>query len=62
MKVSTELSGKETTRKKIPKKLFHNYLCLGGHLGFDDWNFTLFEQFETHKQLKERENLLAELT
>ena len=41
--------------RKIPQKLFHDHYCLDGHLGIDDWNFTLFEQFETHKQLKERE-------
>ena len=32
--------------RKIPQKRFH--------LGIDDWDFTLFEQCETHKQLKER--------
>ena len=31
------------------------YICLDGHLGIGDWDFTLFEQCETHKQLKERE-------
>ena len=41
--------------RKIPQKLFHNHHCLDGHLGIDDWDFTLFEQYETHKQLKERE-------
>ena len=42
-------------KRKIPQKLFHDHYCLDGHLGIDDWNFTLFEQFDTHKQLKERE-------
>ena len=42
-------------KRKIPQKLFHDRYSLDGHLGIDDWNFTLFEQFETHKQLKERE-------
>ena len=28
---------------------------LDGHLGINDWDFILFEQCETHKQLKERE-------
>ena len=41
--------------RKIPQKLFHNSYCLDGHLGIDDYDFTLFEQCETHKQLKERE-------
>ena len=38
--------------KKIPQKRFHNHYCLDGHLEIDDWVFTLFEQYETHKQLK----------
>ena len=52
IKANTELS--EKTRK-IPQKLFHDHHCLNGHLGIDDWGFTLFEQCEPHKQLKERE-------
>ena len=35
---------------KMPQKHFHNHYCLDGHLGIDDWDFTLFEQYETHKQ------------
>ena len=38
--------------KKIPQKRFHNQYCLDGHLEIDDWDFTLFKQCETHKQLK----------
>ena len=41
--------------QKIPQKLFHNRYCLDGHLGTDDWDFTLFEQYGTYQQLKERE-------
>ena len=41
--------------RKIPQKRFHDLYCLDGHLGIDDWDFTLFEQCGTHKQLKERE-------
>ena len=41
--------------RKIPQKLFHDHYCMDGHSGIDDWDFTLFEQCETHKQLKERE-------
>ena len=41
--------------RKIPQKLFHDHYCLDGHLEIDDWEFTLFEQCEAHKQLKERE-------
>ena len=48
IKANIELSGKETGS-------FHDHYCLDDHLGIDDWDFTLFEQCETHKQLKERE-------
>ena len=41
--------------RKTPQKRFHDHYCLDDHLGIDDWDFTLFEQCETHKQLKERE-------
>ena len=41
--------------RKIPQKRFHDHYCLDDHLGIDDWDFTLLEQCETHKQLKERE-------
>ena len=41
--------------RKIPQKLFHDHYCLNGHLGINDWDFTLFEQCETRKQLKEKE-------
>ena len=40
---------------KIPQRLFHDHYCLDGHLGIDDWDFTFFEQCETHKQPKESE-------
>ena len=39
----------------VPQKRFHAHYCLDGHSGIDDWNFVLFEQCETHEQLKERE-------
>ena len=42
--------------QKISNKLFHDHYCLDGHLGIDDWDFTLFEQCEKHKQLKKRES------
>ena len=42
--------------RKTPRKRFHDHYSLDGHLGIDDWGFTLFEQCETHKQLKVREN------
>ena len=46
--------------QKIPQKRFHDYYCLDDHLGIDDWDFTFFEQCETHKQLKERETFWQE--
>ena len=46
--------------RKIPQKFFHDHYCLNGHLRIDDeWYFTLFEQCETHKQLKKREKPLG---
>ena len=47
-------------------KLIHSFLeylgdkyswniYLDGHSGIEDWNFVIFEQCETHAQLKERE-------
>ena len=40
---------------KMPQKHFHDHYCLDGYLGIEDWDFTLFEQCETYKQLKETE-------
>ena len=40
---------------KVPQKLFHAHYFLDDHSGIDDWNFVVFEQFETHEELKERE-------
>ena len=54
IKANIELSG----NRKTPQKHFHDHYCLDGHLGIDDWDFTVFGQCETYKQLKER-NLLA---
>ena len=36
-------------------KLFHTHYCLDSHSGIEDWDFVIFEQCETHAQLKERE-------
>ena len=41
--------------RKTPQKRFHDHYCLDHHLGIDDWDFILFEQCETHEQLKEKE-------
>ena len=39
----------------VPQKRFHAHYCRDGHSGINDWDFVLFEQCETHEQLKERE-------
>ena len=39
---------------KILQRLFHDHYCLDGHLGIDDWDFTLFKKCETYNKLKER--------
>ena len=41
--------------RKISHKHFRDHYFLDDHLGTDDWDFTLFDQCETYKQLKERE-------
>ena len=41
--------------RKVPQKHFHDHYCLDGHLGIDNWDFTLFEQCERHKKLKDTE-------
>ena len=41
--------------QKFPQKRFHAHYCLDDHSGIDDWNFEIFEQYETHEQLKEIE-------
>ena len=40
---------------KVTQKLFHTHSCLDGYNGIEDWDFVIFEQCETHTQLKERE-------
>ena len=40
--------------QKIAQIPFHNHYCLDGHLGINNWDFTLFEQ-EIHKQMNDRE-------
>ena len=39
----------------VPQKRFHTHYTQEGHEGINDWEFTLIEKCETHKQLKERE-------
>ena len=47
--------------RKIPQKRFHDHCHLDDHLRTDDWDFTLFEQCETHKQHQERETFWKHL-
>ena len=42
---------------KVPQKRFHTHYFLVGHCGNDDWDFVIFEQCETHEELKEKETL-----
>ena len=41
--------------RRIPKERVHDHDCLDRQVEIDDWDFKLFEQCETHKQLKEKE-------
>ena len=42
-------------KRKVSQQRFHEHYGQHSHNGIDDWQFTLIEQCETHKQLKERE-------
>ena len=42
-------------KKNVPQKSFHSHYIQDCHRGIDDWEVTLFEKCETHKQPKERE-------
>ena len=42
-------------KQNVPQKRFHSHYVQDCHKGIDDWEVTLFEKCETHKQLKERE-------
>ena len=41
-------------KQNVPKKRFLSHYIQYCHRGIDDWEITLFEKCETHKQLKER--------
>ena len=41
--------------RKVLHKLFYTHYCLDSHSGIEDWDFVIFEQCETHAQLKWRE-------
>ena len=40
--------------RKVPQKLLHTHCCRDGHSVTEGWDFVIFEQCETHAQLKER--------
>ena len=42
-------------KQNVPQKRFHSYYVQDCRKGIDDWKVTLFEKWETQKQLKERE-------
>ena len=42
-------------KQNVPQKHFHSHYIQDCHRAIDDWEVTLFEKCETHKQLKERE-------
>ena len=42
-------------KQNVPQKGLHSHYIQDCHRGIDDWEVTLFEKCETHKQLKERE-------
>ena len=52
IKVNTDLFEK---KNNVPQKCFYSHYIQDCHRGIDDWEVTLFEKCETHKQLKERE-------
>ena len=42
-------------KQNVPQKRFYPHSVQDCHKSIDDWEVTLFEKCETHKQLKERE-------
>ena len=42
-------------KRNVLQQRFHEHYEQHSHSGIDDWQFTLIEQWETHKQLKKRE-------
>ena len=43
---------------KVSQQRFHEHYGQRNHIGIDDWQFTLIEQYEKHDQLKEKETFL----
>ena len=42
-------------KQNLPQKRFNSHYIQDCHRGIDDWQVTLFQTCETHKELKERE-------
>ena len=42
-------------KRKVSQQWFHEHYGQHSHNGIHDWQFTLIEQYESHKQLKEKE-------
>ena len=45
-------------KQNVPEKRFNSHYIQDWHRGIDDWEVTLLEKCEIHKQLKEREMFL----
>ena len=41
-------------KQNVPQKRFHSHYIQDCHRGIDDGEVTLFEKYETHKQLQQR--------
>ena len=44
--------------RKVAQKLFYTHYCLDGHSSIEELDFVIFEQWETHSPLKERETFM----
>ena len=42
-------------KRNVPQKRFHLHYIQDSLRGIDDWELTLFEKCQMHKQIKERE-------
>ena len=51
----------ETVNEKFLGKVFTLSIVLMA-TGIDDWDFVIFEHFETHEQLKKKRNVLVKQT
>ena len=55
IKANTDHQSFQKGKQNAPQKRFHLQYVQDCHKGIDDWDVTLLENCETHKQLKERE-------